>query len=499
MRFHLLIFLTILISSISTQETVEVLCDFQIYNGNMNVDLRDQYNCYLDGVDIINSTTPIIIKGEHLEGRTNANVTMIRTPNYTQKLVNLQVVHPQFFIEFPNLEELVFAYASVKTLNFENCTKLTRIYLHHDDIQEIPRQVFSNCENLRHLDFGFNPIQITYQDSFIGLKSLEILSFKGNTRVDIFTNSLADSENLREFYFIGNGTIEVGALSNMKSLEILEISQNGLQFSQVQNLLNADVHKLERLVLDENFLTSVPVGAFDGFSSLTYLSLDNNWIAALDGNSLRGLSNLRTLWLSGNAIGSLNSHQFRHLNELTELHLSFNPQQSLASDIFNNTKLQLLNLVGCKLKSIEVKTFEPLEQQQLNLDFNQLQILPVDIFAIHSKLEFLSLTKNSINSLSLSSFGNLTQLTTLLVNENQIKEIEPKLFEKFPKLNYFGATGNECIKKSIEKFNENEDLNECHENWENERTITTTANGNKLKIEMILIFIAIIFINLMRN
>nr|AIO08228.1 variable lymphocyte receptor C [Petromyzon marinus] len=128
----------------------------------------------------------------------------------------------------------------------------------------------------------------------------------------------------------------------------------------------------ERLELQYNQLTAVPVKAFHGLTRLTFLDLSNNKLTSLPVGVFDQLKNLNELRLSSNKLKSLPPGVFDSLTRLTYLSLAQNQLQSIPAGAFDKlTNLQTLDLRNNELQSVPDGAFDSLAQlSDLRLDNN---------------------------------------------------------------------------------------------------------------------------------
>ena len=86
-----------------------------------------------------------------------------------------------------------------------------------------------------------------------------------------------------------------------------------------------DLTNLELLYLNNNDLSELPDGVFEGVANLQYLRLYENDLSELPDSVFDGLSNLGTLHLARNALTALPDGVFEGLSSLEYLSLAGNP------------------------------------------------------------------------------------------------------------------------------------------------------------------------------
>ncbi|EKX34603.1 hypothetical protein GUITHDRAFT_90447 [Guillardia theta CCMP2712] len=117
-----------------------------------------------------------------------------------------------------------------------------------------------------------------------------------------------------------------------------------------------------------------------------------------------------------------NSSVFDGLYSLEDLLLQHNDLQSLPVGVFDGLSgLQNLYIGVNSLKSVPVGIFSQLSTlQQLSLAINKLPSLPDGLFDGLSSLQILNLRDNEISCISSQAFANLTSLSTLYLTGNNL-------------------------------------------------------------------------------
>ena len=168
-----------------------------------------------------------------------------------------------------------------------------------------------------------------------------------------------------------------------------------------------------RLDLDENRITALAAGDFDGLTALTTLRLDDNSLSTLPAGVFDELTALTTLYLFDNSLETLPAGVFDELTALTELALASNSLTALPDEVFD----ELTALTG------------------LYLGGNPLETLPAGVFDELTALTDLNLISISLSTLAAGVFDQLTALTTLLLRDNSsLTELPAGVFDELTAL-----------------------------------------------------------------
>lgn len=133
-------------------------------------------------------------------------------------------------------------------------------------------------------------------------------------------------------------------------------------FGNMANLKNIDL-------LNNQLLTKLPIGLFDGLLKLTKIGINYNKLTTIPENLFKNLPNLETIQLKRNGINNLPVTTFRNLPKLNNLYLEKNQISSLPGKLFDSTVPNI---------------------NSLYLEDNQLNGLPDDFFLPLSKsLQYL--------------------------------------------------------------------------------------------------------------
>ncbi|XP_044254149.1 leucine-rich repeat-containing G-protein coupled receptor 4-like [Tribolium madens] len=180
---------------------------------------------------------------------------------------------------------------------------------------------------------------------------------------------------------------------------------------QVLNFYNNDIKKLEK-------------GSFPGLN-LKKVSLVNNDIEILEPGMLSTTSKIEIMDLSDNKIEVIEDSVFRYRHRgpvVTKTIILRNNRISYIQAKSLPETLKILYLDGNKLREIQDDVMQPLsELRELSLSRNQLYKVPN--LSNATKLEFLNLSYNNIETVDNSTFQNLSTIGLIDLSNNKIREL----------------------------------------------------------------------------
>lgn len=222
-------------------------------NVNLNclfADVSGVYRCLLRNVNVTDENQNIIIGGNHMFGRSNADVTRVDLSVSTTPFIITQ-----FFTTFVNLEALIISEVG-----------LTRIQ----------PNAFESAYILNTLALGGNPLRTLNAGAFRGLNKLTALS-------------VYDSELT---------TINERAFEGLENVDVVFLSGNKIQ-SLPRGVFQPFVN-LFYISLGDNLIESLHGEIFSNSRDVRQIELENNQINALGRNFLDNLNYLQYLNLEGN-------------------------------------------------------------------------------------------------------------------------------------------------------------------------------------------------------
>lgn len=231
------------------------------------------------------------------------------------------------------------------------CTALKSLILEHEELNEIPKEIFQlkSLESLRITHSNIKEIP----DQIINLHRLRALDLSGNSIIKI-PECINKLDTLLNLELSSNSLTEIPTLLfNCQNLNFLNLSKNHIDKipDGIKNLKN-----LQILILNDNKITALP-SVIGSLKDLNFLFLFNNKITEI-GDSLTPLKNLVSLDLGNNKIKNLKNKlpsigQELNLegNDLIIPDLSFH-------ELTPNEKIEVLN-------NFDEATLKPLKQAKI--------------------------------------------------------------------------------------------------------------------------------------
>ena len=264
----------------------------------------------------------------------------------------------------------------------------------------------------------------------------------GSTIIDMTCSNLGnllrvppactDPRSIKQFT-VTPGTTTIANIQNSSfdGLQIESLTLSNLGISNLDSQAFSGLENyLQTLMLDNNILTTIPVGMFSKFAKLTYLYLDSNKLVSLEIGFFDGLTNLASLLLQSNQIASVADRTFSSLGKLNDLQIQDNQIKTITNLLFTGLSgLTKLRLDENQVSRLSTDTFTNLPKLQiLNLSSNAISYLPPSLFVANADLEILDLSANVISNCDANTFNSTKKLRELYLNDNSISSIPDFFF-----------------------------------------------------------------------
>lgn len=371
-----------------------------------------------------------------------------------------------------------------------------------DDVRENSTWLFMyNCE-LDEIDFRIQ--------EFSNLKELKILD---NNIIHLRENNFNNLYKLKVLGLIDNQIqfIEMKTFENLKVLKILDLSYNNIE--TIDGLFEVNEY-LTDVYLRNNLIKSIHPNTFSKLNNLKIIHIDNNLIEFLDEDIFRNNKHIKWLSLSDNYLQQIPDNTFKNLKYITTIELAYNNLTKLPPSIFKyNRKLKTLNLTGNQFGSITGSVFELLLEleflylnnnqleelkdselfcnnrnlQVIQLNNNNLTILPADIFKPSRSLYEINLSSMRLQNISENLFRWNSYLKTILLNSNNISLIDEKTFRELHMLEQLFLHENQITHISSYVFSYNEKLRLLNLSKNKIRSLAENSLASNAKLEELLL------------
>lgn len=326
---------------------------------------------------------------------------------------------------------------------FENFKDLKSLHVttHNSEwsamTMELHEHAFSGLSELIELDLSDNNIWSTKTDTFCSLYSLKTLNLTRNHLQNIKTIGFSDSTREQN----------LSVKSCNLVLETLDLSYNDLIVITENSL--SKLRSLSKLFLQNNAISTLESGAFDGLISLEILNLSSNFMNSVPPDIFFDTKFLKEIYLSNNTINVLPPGLFRGLEQLQILDLSNN---ELTSQWINKgtlvglLRMVILNISYNRLTKIDRYMFQDLYSlQKLNLEHNEISTIDEHAFEELRNLHSLTLSNNRLIHVHTYIFTDLHVLHELFLDSNKIKHIDEYAFENMTTLEDLALSDNSLL------------------------------------------------------
>lgn len=368
---------------------------------------------------------------------------------------------------YTDLVHIDASYNSLTAIADDLCFSLPRLqslHVQHNEVYLLSEKDLKSCSHLIQLDLSDNrlklkgePFSVLKDLSWLDVSRNKLKSAKLGTKLQlphlvtlVLTGNEISVLQKDDFQFLSNSSefrvlilsslplkkVENGCFQAIAGISDLvldgsklspefipsfcqELAGTSLKNLSLQNTLqlaltNTTFRGLDKtnitvLDLSNNAMTKIADGTFHWFPRLKFLSLEHNSLKHLTKDTFSGLGNLRQLNLQKALIKGRTSPYpviddfcFQHLVQLEHLWMSNTAFREITDNMFSGlANLKTLDLSGSStgLKIITNKTFASLKE---------------------SPLQTLNLTSMDISRLGPRAFGNLGNLTKLLLGHNYI-------------------------------------------------------------------------------
>lgn len=305
---------------------------------------------------------------------------------------------------------------------YMNTQYLTELNLSYNQLKILPDNTFSTLSNLTSLDLSFNPLITTnFKELLLNIPQLRFLNLKSTGLYSVPTMYL---NYLMELDLSKNQIQDVDSLLDLKYLRKLSLSDN--KIFNITTLARNLPPSLRSLDISRNPIRKITLHDFTPIRRLEDMAIEDVKISNTD--AFIKLHSLKTLRISS-------QHNFSDiiskLRGLRELHITIYDHRldgKYFGRMLSNTKLNLIDINGHKLRSIAANAFHGL--------------------ARNANLK-IQIRKTMISDLPASLFYALKHIPKLSIDliENKLSRFTPDIF--YPNASAWDAVGTRSIMGGI--------------------------------------------------
>ncbi|KAG8260799.1 biological adhesion [Homalodisca vitripennis] len=330
---------------------------------------------------------------------------------------HINALDPNTFSSMHNLQTVVLTGNNIRTIYpkaFNKLPNLMKVILSQNRVSTIHPSAFSFMSQLKKLDLQLNELRE------LSLNVFSTLNASSSISLNVSRNEIA--------------ALSVGEEAIPIKINSLDISHNRL--SDVPSQFLYFVENLTRLNLGYNMIYQINPFSFTNTSKLETLNLQHNGIVFVRRKAFIGLSSLQILDLSHNHIKSLQVSQFSSCPLLRVVDLSSNHIRTLPRDVFQNTRIEGLDLSNNEFIIFPSQSFGDIgfTLRHLDLSYNQIDRLDSTMFHETQFLTSLNLCRNKLTILPDNVFTGLGNLLNLQLCRNPLTANFKELLHYIPKL-----------------------------------------------------------------
>jgi len=300
----------------------------------------------------------------------------------------------------------------------------------------VSQYVFTGMKELSRLDLRKNHLRALKQTTFKELSNLRYLLLAENRICCLQAGVFLDLEKLMYLVLSGNPLGEDETSTTLLSFNSSLLSYMDLSECHLKRIPRRLPNSLRYLQLRRNNLTFIERDAFVDCPNVSILVLDENAISVVEDGAFEGLGNLQQLWLNYNRLERIPSALPSGLRRLL---VESNMLRAVTADAFpTGSKLDTISLAGNQISTLHPDALNELTNlQSIDLSNNKLRQISGQTFANNSQLKTLQLSRNPLEDFQPGCFGQLTSLKKLslaYIPNSSLPALDKDLFQDLSSL-----------------------------------------------------------------
>ncbi|XP_063626383.1 protein artichoke-like [Cydia splendana] len=217
---------------------------------------------------------------------------------------------------------------SVFDINTTDLRNLDTLLLNNNMLQVISQTVFTELSLLRTVDLSYNNIRTIHGETF--QKDILNLDLSYNPELEFDVSLLKKSVNLAKLFISGTKTVSMSlTFENVKGILISTLEMTHLNIQNISSLKLFNLQRLETLILSNNAVSKLNIGALSNLTCLKQLDLSYNNLNYIQPGVFKDNTYLKVLNISHNKLLEISHGIFQGLLYVEVIDLSFNKIKDL--------------------------------------------------------------------------------------------------------------------------------------------------------------------------
>ena len=262
-------------------EPITLTCTFYI-------NFLNEYICRLERIEVLNETLEVVITGDHLTNRTDADVSAVLIRNSSTPFMIQQI-----FLTFPNILELDIQGSNLQSIIIPESVQLVGLVLSRNNISRIVNETFAGQSRLQFITAIDAGIQEIEEDAFLGLESLKSLVLIDNRISELTQQTLSPLVNVARLDFERNLLTQIGNIFTTN----LNLTNLYLEYNQINEISPIFVQHIQNSLETINLRGNHCVDRYFTFNLEMELVIFNNLMTPCFNNFVGEIPKTRQITL----------------------------------------------------------------------------------------------------------------------------------------------------------------------------------------------------------
>ncbi|XP_047997034.1 toll-like receptor 3 [Leguminivora glycinivorella] len=371
----------------------------------------------LPSLDISGTVITAVNNGSFI-GMTQLRELNISNSNITDLQYNsLSYIGKLLIIDLSNNQLSVF------DVNTTDLINLDTLLLNNNVLQVISQTAFTGLSRLKTIDLSHNKIHIINGETFS--KDIQNLDLSYNPELEFDVSLVKKSVNLAKLFISRTKAVSISlTFEDLKGMLLNTLEMTHLNIQDISSLKLFNLQRLETLILSNNAVSKLNVGALSNLTFLVQLDLSYNNLNYIQPGSFKDNTYLKVLNISHNKLLEISHGIFQGLLNVEIIDLSFNKIKDLhRSRLYDVEHLKSLIVDNNEIEFISEDEFLGTKLAKLSIGGNP---IPCKIlYEIKRKSIHISITAMNIDKTK----DNLKGVTCNKDGYNFDSNMAPETFE----------------------------------------------------------------------